>query len=73
MKIKTLEYIHNLLVEKERKTDEVYREAKRLQLEYEVAGKDKELIDHQARVAKGYMEEHIAALKALEDLEGHNW
>ena len=35
MTIKTLEYIHKLLVEEERKTNEVYKGARKLQHEYE--------------------------------------
>ena len=35
MTIKTLEYIHRLLVEEEAKTNEVYKAARKLQHEYE--------------------------------------
>lgn len=43
MTIKTLEYIHRLLVEEEAKTGEVYKAARKLQHEYEeseTTGKD---------------------------------
>ncbi len=73
MNIKTLEYIHKLLIEKERKTDEIYKEARRIQHEYEATGKSQDVITRQAQAANSYMQEHIAALKALEDIESHDW
>ena len=47
MTIKTLEYIHRLLIEEEAKTNEVYKAARKLQHEYEeseTAGRDLSLI-----------------------------
>ena len=40
MTIKTLEYIHALLIEDERKRKEVYENSRRLQREYEENGAD---------------------------------
>ena len=41
MTIKTLEYIHALLIEDERKRKEVYENSRRLQREYEENGRTK--------------------------------
>lgn len=73
MTIKTLEYIHRLLVEEERKTKEVYNASRKLQHEYEDNGASKDLIRGQEEAADGFMHEHIAALNALEDFESHGW
>ncbi|MBO4944496.1 MAG: hypothetical protein J6C91_04450 [Muribaculaceae bacterium] len=73
MTIKTLEYIHKLLIEEERKTKEVYRGARRLQHEYEETSEHKDLIERQTEAADGYMHEHLAAVNALEDFESHEW
>ena len=74
MTIKTLEYIHRLLIEEETKTNEVYKAARKLQHEYEeseTAGRD--LAKKQEAVADEYMKTHIAAENALEDFESHEW
>lgn len=73
MTIKTLEYIHALLIEDERKRKEVYENSRRLQREYEENGADEELIDRQDEDAGKFMREHFAALNALEDFEGQEW
>mgnify|MGYP003181119107 FL=1 len=74
MTIKTLEYIHRLLVEEEAKTGEVYKAARKLQHEYEeseTTGKD--LAKKQEAAADEYMKIHIAAVNALEEFESHEW
>lgn len=73
MTIKTLEYIHKLLVEEERKTNEVYKGARRLQHEYEENEAPKDLIKRQEEAADVYMHEHSAAVDALNDFESHEW
>ena len=78
MTIKTLEYIHRLLVEEEAKTGEVYRAARKLQHEYEesdIEDKDiiKDLTKKQEAAADEYMKIHIAAENALEEFESHEW
>ena len=73
MTIKTLEYIHALLIEDERKRKEVYENSRRLQREYEENGADEELINRQDEDADEFMREHFAALNALEDFEGQEW
>lgn len=73
MTIKTLEYIHVLLIEDERKRKEVYENSRRLQREYEENGADEELINRQDEDAGKFMSEHFAALNALEDFEGQEW
>ena len=68
MTIKTLEYIHALLIEDERKRKEVYERARHLQHEYEEC-EDGDvsdgLIKRQTEAAEKFMREHIAALNAL--------
>ena len=75
MTIKTLEYIHALLIEDERKRKEVYERA-RHQHEYEEC-EDGDvsdgLIKRQTEAAEEFMREHIAALNALADFEGQEW
>lgn len=73
MTIKTLEYIHALLIEDERKRKEVYDNSRHLQHEYEENDADKKLIKRQTETADEFMREHIAALNALEDFEGQEW
>ena len=74
MNIKTLEYIHGLLIEAETETNAYYKGARKLQHEYEeseTAGKD--LIKRQEAAADEYMRKHIEASNALEDFENHEW
>ena len=74
MTIKTLEYIHELLIEKEQQTNEVYKNSRKLQHEYEESETaSNDLIKRQTEAADGCMREHIAALNALEDFEGQEW
>ena len=73
MTIKTLEYIHALLIEDERKRKEIRDNSRRLQHEYEENDADKKLIKRQTEYADEFMREHIAALNALEDFEGQEW
>lgn len=74
MTIKTLEYIHALLIEDERKRKEVRDNSRQLQHEYEESETaSKDLIKRQTEAADEFMREHIAALNALEDFEGQEW
>ena len=73
MMIKTLEYIHALLIEDERKRREVRDNSRRLQHEYEENDGDKKLIQRQTEYADEFMREHFAALNALEDFERQEW
>lgn len=73
MTIKTLEYIHKLLIEEERKTNEAYKGSRRIQHEYEENGAPKDLVKRHEEAADGYMHEHLAAVNALEDFESHEW
>lgn len=73
MTIKTLEYIHALLIEDERKRREVRDNSRRLQHEYEENDADKKLIQRQTEYADEFMREHFAALNALEDFESQGW
>lgn len=74
MTIKTLEYIHALLIEKEQQANEVYKKSRKLQHEYEESETaSKDLIKRQTEAADGYMHEHIAAANALEDFESQEW
>lgn len=74
MTIKTLEYIHRLLIEEEAKTNEVYKAARKLQHEYEESETaDRDLTKKQEAAADEYMKIHIAAENALEEFESHEW
>ena len=74
MTIKTLEYIHTLLIAQEKQTSEVYKNSRKLQHEYEESETaSKDLIKRQTEAADEFMREHIAALNALEDFEGQEW
>ena len=74
MTIKTLEYIHALLLEDERERKEVCDNSRRLQHEYEESETaSKDLIKRQTEAADEFMREHIAALNALADFEGQEW
>jgi len=73
MNIKTLEYIHKLLIEEDSKTNEVYRAARSLQHEYEEHNADKALIASQEKAADEFMNIHFAASNALEDFENQEW
>ncbi len=74
MTIKTLEYIHRLLVEEEAKTKRAYKGARSLQQEYEESETaSKDLIKRQEAAADENMKIHRAAANALEDFESHEW
>lgn len=73
MTIKTLEYIHKLLIAEDRRTNEAYRGARELQHEYEEHGASKDLIASQEKAADEFMHIHFAASNALEDFESHGW
>ena len=73
MTIKTLEYIHKLLQDEERKTNEVYRAARDLEYEYRDKGVDRELIKRQQAAADEYQEIHCNAWNALDDFESQEW
>lgn len=73
MTIKTLEYIHALLIEDERKRREVRDNSRRLQHEYEENDADKKLIQRQTEYADEFMREYFAARNALEDFERQEW
>lgn len=74
MNIKTLEYIHALLIEKERQTKEDYRNARELQYEYEESETASEsLIESQTKAADEYRGVYHAAADALEDFESQEW
>ncbi len=71
MTIKTLEFIHRLLIEEEAKTKKSYEDARRMRREYEGDNEavNRDLMEDQKAAAN----EHTAALNALEDFEGHEW
>ncbi len=76
MTIKTLEYIHRLLIEEEAKTKEAYKSARKLQHEFEGSETEainKDVAKKQEATADKYMKLHLAAADALEDFESHNW
>lgn len=71
MTIKTLEFIHNLLVGEEAKTKRVYEDARRMRREYE--GDDEAVNRELMEDQKAAADEHVSALNALEDFESHEW
>lgn len=74
MTVKTLEYIHTLLIAQEQKTSEVYKNSRKLQHEYEESETaSKDLIKSQTEAADEFMHEHLAAVNALEDFESQEW
>ena len=74
MNIKTMEYIHTLLQEQEKKTGLTYRKARSLQHSYEEReAPDRDLVKRQEAAADEYMKIHREALNALEDFESHEW
>lgn len=74
MTIKTLEYIHNVLKEEERKSWQAYKDARQLQYDYEDSDTpDQELIDRQCEAANNFYEMHSAARDALTDFEDQEW
>lgn len=74
MKIKTLESIHQLLIEKEQQRRHEYSKAIKLGHRYEEAEEpDKELIKSQMKAVKKFMAIHLEAVNALDDFETHEW
>ena len=74
MTIKTLKYIHQLLVDEEQKIKEIYLNARKIQHEFEESEiPNKVLIKEQEKAADEYMKEHIIILNALEDFEAQEW
>lgn len=74
MTITTLEYIHALLIEKEREAKEDREGSRKLQHEYEQSETASEdLIKRQTEAADLYMHVHMEALDALMDFEGKQW
>lgn len=74
MTIKTLEYIHRLLIAEEAKNKETYKAARKLQHDYEASeAASHELVESQTAAADELMHEHIKADNALEDFEAQEW
>lgn len=73
MNIKTLEYIHNLLIEEKRKAYEVYENARHLEYEYAEREADEDLIKQQREAADGYRDAYLVAEYALDDFERCDW
>ena len=74
MTIKTLEYIHELLVGQEAAMHEAYKAARKLQHEYEESETpDEELVAKQKAAAELRMTFHNEALNALRDFEQQEW
>lgn len=73
MTIKTLTYIHTLLLQNELRTNETYQGARRLQHEYEDNNAPEELIKSQTEAADSFMKIHSNALDALLEFERKEW
>lgn len=74
MTIKTLEYIHALLVDHEAAAHMDYKAARKLQHEYEESETpDEELVAKQKAAAELRMTFHNEALNALRDFEQQEW
>lgn len=75
MTIKTLKYIHELLLENEAEAKFVYKNARKLQHEYEESESEnaEELAKSQATWADDCMKAHTEALNALNDFESQDW
>lgn len=74
MTIKTLEYIHRLLLDEEARTAEQYDAARKLQYEYEESeAPDRALVKRQEAEADRLIKAHFAAASTLEDFEGREW
>ena len=74
MNIKTLEFIHKLLKEKEEATKEAYKNAREIldKLE-EQENKDFGMIDAQTEQFERKRQERMEAENALADFENHEW
>lgn len=75
MNIKTLEYIHQLLIDNAKEAKFVYENARKLQHEYEESESEnaEELAKSQESWADDCMKAHSEALKALNDFESQDW
>ncbi len=74
MNIKTLEFIHQLLLAETDKRETIYTAARDLQDQYEESETpDRDLINRQCEAADKCMKEHFAALKPLRDFEEQEW
>ena len=74
MTIKTLEYIHNLLIKREAATCAEYDAALKLHREYENSETaDETLVKNQADAACSCMKAHSEARDALKDFESVEW
>ena len=74
MTIKTLEYIHRLLLDAEKMTEREYREARKMQYEFEeLEPAEPDLVGNQKAAADLFMKEHSDALNALNDFESQEW
>lgn len=74
MTIKTLDYIHKMLIAEEEKTKKIYEEARKLHHEYEESDSaDEKLVESQAAAADEYMKQCLDAVNALLEFESHEW
>ncbi len=74
MNINTLEFIHKLLQDEAARTEQVYRNARRLQYDYESHDEpDAELCKHQKMAADDFCKLAIKASNALLDFEDQEW
>ncbi|MCD8331157.1 MAG: hypothetical protein LUB63_01310 [Oscillospiraceae bacterium] len=71
MTIKTLEYIHRLLIQAKAETKKAYNAARDLQHQYEETGDPR--MAAQEEVAEALMHRHFEAHNALEDFESCEW
>lgn len=74
MTIKTLEYIHRVLIDAEKLTEREYSEARKRQHEFEeIEPAEPDLVGSQKAAADLLMKEHSAAMAALNDFESKEW
>ena len=74
MRIKTLEFIHQLLLTEKEKRDAAYKAAcDLLNTSQECEAPDRKLIAEQREAVDEFMKEYFVALNALEDFEGEEW
>lgn len=72
MTIKTLEYIHQLLMEKEAETGKIYKNVLKLQHENEELEEGKKM-DSLKEFVVECMKIHAKAASALEEFESQEW
>lgn len=74
MTIKTLEFIHRLLIREEQVSKEIYNEKRQLQHEYEEKENiDKDIVKDKEKTADYFMKLHFESLNALNDFENADW